>query len=219
MIGHLLLGLLLGCTPDETGYGDTDLGVSEDGRDDMGTEAPAAGAPGVTYTAQQTLGSSPVAVTVLALPGTFAGREPVVVAVTGRGPGLSVEIVDGGFVAVVSAALDDVVNVVDGDSVLASVLLADDLAPLETAEANDGAVPDAGPLGVAVGASGLDVGDGALPGFVPPYVAYNAAAAGAVRRVDRGDTDVVLPAVAGDEVCVAPEVAGRLRVSTCFSAE
>lgn len=216
MIAPLLWGLLLGCTPDETGYGDTDLGLTEDDAfDDMGAEAPTAGAEGVSYTAERTLGAEPVPVTFLALPGTFAGPASIVVAVAGRGPGTPVDLVEGGFVVTVDAALDDVVSVLDGTEVLTSILLGDDLGPLASTDEADGEVPPDAPRGVSVDGDGVAVGDGVLDGFVAPYVAYNAAA-GAARRVARGDTDVVLPAEKGDEVCVAPEVDGRLRVATCF---
>lgn len=220
MIAPLLLGLLLGCTPDETGYGDTDFGTTEgDGLDDMGAEGPRSDLDGLSYTAEQTLGEAPVPVTLLALPGTFAAPASLVVAVAGRGPGVTVDVVDGGFVAVVSAALGDVASVVEDDEILASVVLGDDLGPVAAAGDGDGTVPPEGaPREVAAGEGGLQVGDGALSGFVPPYVAFNAAA-GAARRVGRGDVDVLLPAERGDEVCVAPEVDGRLRVAVCFSVQ
>lgn len=217
---------LVGCSVDETGYGDPDLGGSDSGlgapdvtNDDVSSPGSEFDAPDLLYTARAPLGPEVVAVTVLALPGTFDALVDPVLRVQGRGGQASVALVDGGFVGVVDASLGDRVTLSDADGAVAAVVLTDPLDGIDT-EADLGSPGSAPPLDDGDGAGGaasgayVQVGAGSLA-LAPPYVAY-VAAKGVVVQVGPADTDVRLPAEAGDEACVARVLGTRPSTASCW---
>ncbi|MCB9663326.1 MAG: hypothetical protein H6732_04380 [Alphaproteobacteria bacterium] len=225
--GVILLCLTLGaCSVDETGYGDPTrdndgLGApTGDAVDDDGSGAPEVPAPDLVYTARAPLGSEPAPVTVLALPHSFPDLVDPVLRVQGRGAEVPVEVEDGGFSAEVEAARGDVVLLSDEAGLQGRLELVDPLDSVQ--ESDDAGVPggppaddvDAGAGGGFDGSGTVQVGAGSL-GVAPPYLAW-VVGEPLVVKVGPDDTDVVLPADDGDEVCVARLVSGRATTSLCW---
>ncbi len=210
-LGWVWAALWLGaCTPDETGYGDPDDTANDAEVDDgsaAGSDAPSFDPEDlegrVFYTALRELAADErLPVTLLAVPGTFPGIDRVTVRVIG-GDQAGVDTVEGGFVVTVQAALGDVAQLLNGDVSLGTLNLSYDLSAVEAPGAADQDLAEDDMAGaLAPAGDGVQVGDGQVNGVAAPYLAYNSTS-GAVRLVDAGDLDVVLPAVAGDVICVA----------------
>lgn len=209
-----------GCTPDETGYGDPD-----DTGPRMEDDAAGGGSPDlepgdlegrVFYTALRGLSDNEVVpVTFLAVSGTFPGVDDLTVSVEG-GAESTARTVDGGAVVVVDASLHDTVRLLDGTAPLGSIVLSYDLGAVDAPAAPAEDLDEDGMVGSLAGeGEGVAVGDGAIPGVSAPYLAYNSTS-GAVRKVDAGQADVILPAADGDVVCVAKlDAEGRPGPAQC----
>ncbi len=201
------LAVGLGCTPDETGYGDGDdlHGGDGDLAEGSADDDDASGGVGgrgsvVRYAPSSPLGDVAIPVTVVAPGGSF-GAGVLGVGLDDGPDAAPLLTADGGFVGTVHAAAGDVVIVTEDDTEVARVTLAagSGATPASPDLDSDGLDSGESDFGSAVDGA-LDVSDGVL-GVDAPYAAWNETT-GASVFVDAGQ-DASLEAVSGDTVCVA----------------
>ncbi len=223
------------CLVEETGYGDTDLppanemdpaldAAEDDNPDGAGAEA----SSGFLYTATGVLSEVPSPVTIIGLPGSVVTTTEISGRVAPAGTRVAANVAGTGFVLTIDAALGDTVQVLsEVDTVIGSVEINEDFAsdaesaPLADADLSDvSVILDSDDDGTGAGggnaAGAVQVGEGSFGWLVAPYLAY-VPRTGAAELVEVGDTDVLLDASAGDELCLAGvDEVGKPGPATCI---
>jgi hypothetical protein len=148
---------------------------------------------------------------VLATAGLFPAATTVVLTV-GDDAAPPVAVVDGGFVATVTAALGDSVWIAPDRGTAAQLVLDDDLSGVFADAPGDAGGTEALTAPDVVDGE-IDVGDGALDWASAPYLAW-VEGRSAVVSVGVGES-ASLPGAAGELLCVASIAGERASVEAC----